>query len=122
MTKAAGLLNRHPANSSLFILPMICQSIGMHISCSAFETTPACESLMQHFCKSLFPAKTISTSHQEQVKALQEILLSKELQNFCVVTGERHTRANHGQLYPTIDRKIYAFRFESQTGPLDTLI
>lgn len=47
-----------------------------------FEATPVCKSLAPCFYKSFFffffPAKTISTSHQEGVKAFQEILLSKE--------------------------------------------
>lgn len=106
MTKAAGLPNTHPANSSLFILPVIWPPIGRDIHCAASETTPVCESLTPRFCKSLFPAKTTSTSHREQVKALQEILLSKELQNFCVVAAERHARAKHRQLYTTVDRKM----------------
>jgi len=93
-------------NRSFFILPVICPSIGVGIHCTVSETTPGCESLMLRFCKSLFPAKTTSTSHQEWVKTLQEIPLSKELQNFRVATGEQQTRANHGQLYTTVDCKM----------------
>lgn len=85
---------------------MICWSVGVDIRCTAAETTPVCESSMLCFCKSLFSAKTISTSHWEQVKALQEIRLSKELQNSCVVAAERHTRAKHRRLYTTADHEM----------------